>query len=151
MVRFIAVSVVSAFAFFAGVSFQDQDQESGQQEETQKRIVRPAIDDDDVERRDFMRTKLLITQNIFEGLTIGDFDLIDAGIEKVKSVTRAESWIAIDDDIYRHLTDDFTTTVERLEAAAKTKNIDAIALRYYEMSTSCIDCHKHVREAEYEL
>ena len=35
--------------------------------------------------------------------------------------------------------------------AVKTKNLDAIALRYYNMSTSCFDCHQHIRQASYSF
>lgn len=147
MTRLLIFAIASSVALLAGMQLQDQEQ----QDDTKNRIVRPVIDDDAVERRDFMRTKLLIAQNILEGLTIGDHDLVNRGIDDVKDITKAASWVAIDDDTYRKLTDDFNTTIERLEKAAKTKNLDAIALRFYEMSTSCIDCHKHVREAAYEL
>ena len=97
-----------------------------------------------------MRTKLLFTQNIFEGLTTGDFDAIETAIKEVQGVTEGEQWIAIDNEKYRKLTEEFTTSTKRLMEAAKSKNIDATALRYYELSTRCIDCHKHIRNAQYE-
>jgi cytochrome c556 len=98
-----------------------------------------------------MRTKLLFTQNIFEGLTTGDFTLIKNGIKEVQGITAGEQWVAIDDDLYRKLTEDFKTTIKHLNAAAESGNLDAVALRYYQMSTSCIDCHQHMREAAYEF
>jgi len=115
------------------------------------RITLPLQDEDAVSRRDFMRTKLLYTQNIFEGLTTGDFKAIETAIEEVKRVTEGEQWIAIDNENYRKLTEEFKTSTRRLMTAAKSKNIDATALRYYEMSTRCIDCHKHIRNARYEF
>ncbi len=111
----------------------------------------PIDDENAVARRDFMRTKLLYSQNIFEGLTTGNFKLIKDGIREVDNITAAQQWVEIDDDRYRKMTEDFKTTTRRLAEAAESGNIDATALRYYQMSTSCIDCHKHIRKVGYEL
>ena len=121
--------------------------------ETQEddRIILPAQDPDSVSRHDFMRTKLLFSQNVLEGLTTGDFELIDEAIKEIEQVTKASQWVAIDDEKYRKLTEDFKTATNQLKAAAATKNVDATALRFYNMSTSCIDCHKHIRKAGYEF
>ena len=108
-------------------------------------------DSESVSRRDFMRTKLMYSKNVFEGLTTGDFQLIRAGVEEIKGITEATQWVAIDNEDYRRLTREFETTVKRLEAAAQSENLEATALRYYQMSTSCIDCHSHIRIAKYEL
>jgi len=93
----------------------------------------------------------MFSQNIFHGLTTGDFDRIKSGIKEVHSITEAEAWVAIDNDMYRKLTEDFKTSIKRLSEAAESGNLEATALRYYNMSTSCIDCHKHIREAHYEF
>lgn len=122
-----------------------------QPQQEQDRVVIPHDDDNAVARRDFMRTKLQFTKNIFEGLTTGDFNQIKDGIKDVQGVTQGEKWVTIDNDFYRKLTEDFKTTTKRLSEAAESGNIDAVALRYYQMSTSCIDCHKHIRKAEYEF
>ena len=115
------------------------------------RLTLPAQDPDAVSRLDFMRTKLMFSQNVLEGLTTGDFELIDKAIEEIERVTSAEQWIAIDNKKYRELTEDFKTTTRQLKTAAKSRNIDATALRFYSMSTSCIDCHKHIRSAGYRF
>ena len=148
MTAFFATAILAVMPF--AIQEQQQEKES-QEQEQKKRIVIPADDDNAIARRDFMRTKLLFTQNIFEGLTKGDFDLIKAGIKEVQGITEGEKWVAIDDDQYRKLTEDFKMTTRRLSEAAKSGNLEAVALRYYQMSTSCIDCHQHIREAEYEF
>ena len=114
-------------------------------------ITLPEQDPDSISRRDFMRTKLMYSQNIFEGLTTGDFNTIETAIKEVQMVTEGEQWVAIDNDQYRKLTEEFKTTVQRLAEAAKSKKIDATALRFYAMSNSCIDCHKHIRRVGYDF
>lgn len=151
MTRFANLVCIS-FAIIGSTYLAIQNQEQDKQDPQDKdRIVIPADDDKSVERRDFMRIKLLATQNIFEGLTTGKLSQIEEGINEVKGITEGERWVAIDNDYYRKLTDDFVTTTKRLTEAAESKNLDAIALRFYQMSTSCIDCHKHVRDAAYEF
>lgn len=131
---------------------QEKEQEKDQEKEkSKKRIVIPADDDQSPERRDFMRMKLQSSQFILEGLSVGDFDLVDKGIQQVKEMTKTGKWVSIDNEFYRELVRDFETATERLEEAAKSKNIDATALRYYQLTTNCIDCHKHIRAAAYEF
>ena len=149
MFRILVVSVV--IISVSGLSLVTQERQEKETQKKDDKIVIPSDFQESVSRRDFMRTKLMFCQRIFEGLTTGNFKMIDSGIQEVKRVTEGEMWVSIDDDRYRKLTEDFKTAVVRLETAAATKNIDAIALRYYQMSTSCIDCHSHIRVAQYEF
>jgi hypothetical protein len=152
MIRFsILVGLVSITAgSIAAASISWSANQDLPKKQDDDRLTLPLQDDNAVSRRDFMRTKLLYTQNIFEGLTMGDFKAIETAVAEVQRVTEGEQWIAIDNENYRKLTEEFKTSTRRLMTAAKSKNIDATALRYYEMSTRCIDCHKHIRNAQYE-
>ncbi len=111
----------------------------------------PQEDADAISRRDFMRTKLMYSQNMLEGLTTGHFETIDAAIAEMKLVTSGSKWVSIDSGDYRRLTADFEAALERLAESAATRSIDATAMRFYQMSTSCIDCHSHIRHAGYDL
>jgi hypothetical protein len=129
-----------------------QSQEPGKPDDSaQSQPQIPVPDELAIERRDFMRTKLLYSQNIFEGLTIRDFDLIKRSIRDTEQLLEAEEWVAIDNEDYRRLTDEFKTALKRLKITAKTENVEATALRFYELSTRCIDCHQHLRHAKYQF
>ncbi|QDU98858.1 hypothetical protein Pla8534_67690 [Lignipirellula cremea] len=93
----------------------------------------------------------MYSQNILEGLTTNDFDEIQAAVRELQRVTSGEKWLIVDAKEYRQHTADFERSLQRLQEAAATKSIDAAALRFHEMSLRCIDCHKHVRKANYEL
>ncbi len=93
----------------------------------------------------------MYSQNIFEGLTTGKFRLIKEGINEIKGITQGEKWVSVDDERYRKLTEDFNTAIKRLSSAVESENLEAVALRYYQMSTSCIDCHRHIRLANYKF
>lgn len=147
MFRSFSVICLVVFSAATPAFFQVQEKSKSLQED--EKLVLPFDDENAVARRDFMRTKLLYSQNIFHGLTTGDFKMIKASIKEVSEITEGESWVAIDNEKYRKLTEDFKTTIDRLSEAAESGNLEATALRYYNMSTSCIDCHRHIREANY--
>ena len=121
------------------------------QQDEEDKIVLPAQDPNAVERRDSMQSKLMYSKNILEGLTAGDFDRINEAIENMRLVTEGAAWIEVDNDNYRRLSSEFKTSLRRLAAAAKTQNLDATAMRFYGMSTNCIDCHQHIRKAGYQF
>lgn len=151
--RFLQYShlvIISGIMVTLFVSMQDTDPPKKLPQE-QDKIEVPAEGPDAIARRDSMRSKLMYSQNIFEGLTTGDFGLIRSGLNDIHAITEGETWIEVDDERYIKLTEDFKTTIKRLADAADTGNIDAAALRYYQMSTSCIDCHKHIRKAGYDF
>ncbi len=150
--RFSLFILIGGLAVTSTLIFHGQEQGEQQiAEDKPGKIVVPTDGPDGVARRDFMRAKLINSQNIFEGLTTANFDLVQDGVKALKSVAAGEKWVQIDDARYQKMTDEFRTTVNRLAVAAEGKNIDAMALRYYQMSTSCIDCHKHIRKAGYEF
>jgi len=109
-------------------------------------------DPDLIAQRDFMRSKLMYSQLMLEGLTTADFAMVNKAIANMKAVAGGEMWVAIDDDPdYRDLTQDFQQAIDRLQKAADTNSIDATMMRFYQLNTTCIDCHKHIRARGYKL
>jgi hypothetical protein len=84
----------------------------------------------DQSRRDFMRTKLLFCQNIMEGITTRNFALIEEGAAEVRKITEAEQWLAADTAEYKHFSEDLRGIADRIAAAARDKNLDAVAFRH---------------------
>ncbi|MCR9117761.1 MAG: cytochrome c [bacterium] len=106
---------------------------------------------DDTSRRDFMRLKLMYAQNVLEGLTTDDFEQIETAVKNLQQVTEGEKWLDFKDEKYQEQTKDFKKATAELLEAAKSKNIDATALRFQQLSIRCIDCHKHVRKSDLHL
>lgn len=97
------------------------------------------------ELRDFMRKKLEASNDILEGLTTDDTDLIEKGAKKLAELSGAEQWRISKDAMYKQFSDEFTRNAEKLVEAAKEKNIDRAALRWMDTTMSCIECHRFVR------
>ena len=139
------IAVLVTLALTCGtLAFQDQEK---QQDD---KIQVPSKGPEAVARRDFMMSKLRFSQMIFEGLTTGNLKLVQEGAQEVHAITKGSAWVTVDDERYQKLTSEFETATKRLIEAAESGNIDATALRYYHMSTSC-DCHKHIRKVGYEF
>ena len=96
----------------------------------------------------FMRAKLGHAQNVLEGLTVEDFDLIDKGAQDLALASQASSWQVLQTEDYARHSDDFRRSCNALRAAAKARNLDGAALAWMEVTMKCIQCHKYVRDAD---
>gem|GEM_PF-5612600 len=103
------------------------------------------MDQDSIARRDYMRVKLMFTQNIIEGLTMKNFGTILQAGEEIRNVTQGAAWNAVDSDEYRFQSREFQRSVDSLIRAADSGNIDATTMRFFGMTTKCVDCHEHLR------
>ncbi len=142
-------SIILAVCFVSAAPLAVAWQQESRQQETKP--LAGGQDSDAISRRDFMRTKLLYTQNILGGLVTGDLKEATKAVHEVQQITEAEQWVRIDSDEYRTLTEEFTTAANRLLEATESGNVDAATLRFQVLTTSCIDCHKHIRSVSYDL
>lgn len=95
--------------------------------------------------RAFMHKKLAASQSVLEGLVVEDFDLIAEGAKQLKTTATAAEFMVSKDPLYIEHADDFRRTVNKLVLAAKEKSLDGATLVYMDMTISCVECHKHVR------
>jgi cytochrome c556 len=126
---------------------------SGQEEKTPQPAVK-AVPQSDA-RKDqakepalakFMRAKLNASSQILEGLCTEDYESIQAGAEKLKSMSNEERWRVSNDAMYRQQSAEFRDAVENILTAAKEKkNLDSAALAWTKTTLSCIECHRWVR------
>jgi len=93
----------------------------------------------------FMRKKLEASQSILEGLAMEDFDLIARGAKQLKATSTAAEFLVIHDPLYAENADEFRRIIDKMEKAAKEKRIDGATLAYMDMTMSCVECHKYVR------
>lgn len=97
------------------------------------------------ELSDFMRQKLDSSAFVLEGLLTENYQLIEKGAKRMNEMSRLEKWRVSNDIMYRHHSEDFQSRVEKLIKTAKEENSDAAALAYFDMTMSCVECHKWVR------
>jgi len=97
------------------------------------------------ELSDFMRQKLDASGWVLEGLLTENFQLLEKGAKRMNEMSRVEKWRVSNDMMYRHHSEDFQARVDKLIKTAKDESSDAAALAYFDMTMSCIECHKWVR------
>src|SRR5262245_5766671 len=95
--------------------------------------------------RAFMRKKLSASQSILEGLVVEDFNLIADGAKDLKATAGAAEFMVSNDPLYVEHADDFRRIANKLAVAAKEKRLDGATLAYVDLTMSCVECHKHVR------
>jgi len=95
-----------------------------------------------------MQRKLKHAQKVLEGLAINDFDKIGDNAEELLALSKLNEWKVVKTPRYATYSNEFQENVAKLIKNAKDKNLDGATLAYLEMTSSCVKCHKHVREVK---
>jgi hypothetical protein len=93
----------------------------------------------------FMRQKLEHSKGVLEGLATENYDLIARHAQKMRAMTQESGWIAYENPGYAVRMDLFRRNVDTLAKSAADRNLDGATLAYYNVTMSCVDCHKFVR------
>lgn len=93
----------------------------------------------------FMQQKLGSSSKILEGLCLEDASLITAGANELNAMSKADLWNVLVDADYREYSREFHENTNRLAAAAQAGDFDKAALRWFDVTMSCLECHEHVR------
>ena len=105
----------------------------------------PQTGRDDLPLRDYMRKKLHASNQILEGLCTDDSTLVAEGARTLNELSDSERWRVTNDPMYRQFSGDFRQITQQLMEAAEKKNMDRAALKWMDVTMSCIDCHSFVR------
>ncbi len=95
--------------------------------------------------KEAMQLKLGYAQKVLEGVAMEDYDLILQNSQKLKKLSQAGGWYSRQTPEYDLLMNEFRRQAESLERAAKQKNLDAATGAYFQMTVSCVSCHKFIR------
>lgn len=95
---------------------------------------------------DFMRAKLAHATNVLEGLAVEDYDMLAKAAQDLALASQASSWQVLQTDEYARQSSDFRRACITLRDAAKAKNLDAATLAWMDVTMSCVQCHRYVRD-----
>lgn len=98
------------------------------------------------ELEDFMRAKLVHSQNVVEGLVRGDFDMIGKGAQEMSLLSLAETWQVMQTPQYIEFSKKFRKSADALSEAARKKNLDQATKEYNVVLQRCVECHKYLRD-----
>lgn len=98
--------------------------------------------------KDLMKLKLESAQLTLEGLALEDYEAIGQHGQRLHLISQETGWNVLQTKQYQLYSAEFRRTAMRIVNAAKRKNLDAASLAYVQLTLSCIECHKHVRQHE---
>ncbi len=110
---------------------------------TSDQAVEPAKNKNSMEA--FMRKKLDASSKILEGLCQEDAALIKEGADALSAMSKVEVWNVLTDADYREHSREFRDNAARVAQAAEEGDFDKAALRWFDVTMSCLECHDHVR------
>jgi hypothetical protein len=94
----------------------------------------------------WMKVKLKSTENILRGLTLGDFDLVEENALRMNAFSRLEQVVHGRDAEYQTQLKFFSHANQELARQAKKKNLEGATLAFVQLTTSCFNCHRAVRD-----
>lgn len=95
--------------------------------------------------REVMRAKLDSSQKVLEGIATENFTSLAANAQKLVALSHAAGWEARQTPEYKQQTAEFRRHAESLLKAARDQNVDAASLAWFQMTISCVNCHRHIR------
>ena len=95
-----------------------------------------------------MRQKLRASQEILRGLSDGDFQSIGANAQSMNVMEHLQRWARARNPEYQTQLRLFEFANRELIRAASEQNLDAATLAYTQLTVSCVNCHKIVRNVK---
>jgi hypothetical protein len=108
----------------------------------------PAPDDHD----GWMKLKLVSSQQVFEGLTMGEFKQVENSARRMLVLNLLEQWAKRKEfakqSEYRGQLNAFEYSVKELVRHAEDHDTEGALAAYVEMSRSCVRCHELIRDGK---
>jgi len=107
----------------------------------------PARGEKDEQKASFwMKKKLEYSGQILSGLTSNDFDQIAKSAKSMNALGYLEQRVRANSSGYREQFRIFRSANRQLVEMAEDENLDGAALAYVQLTLSCVNCHKIVRD-----
>ena len=95
-----------------------------------------------------MQQKLMSAQALLKGLALDDFKLIQRESQRLQLLSLDAGWNTVQTADYARIAVEFREAAKKIRRAAEEKYLDAAGLGYFQLTMTCIDCHRHVRIIE---
>lgn len=94
----------------------------------------------------WMRHKLVASQKILEGMTRADYEMIEKNAAAMQVMGHLEAWVRADRPEYKAQLHAFEHANGAIVFAAKDRNLDGVTIAYTQLTISCVQCHKLIRD-----
>jgi hypothetical protein len=96
----------------------------------------------------WMRKKLEFSQAILGAITTADYEKIEENGKAMHKLSRVEGFIRRQTPGYQTQLRIFDESAAEIIRQAQRQNVDGAALAFTQMTISCVNCHKRLREGE---
>jgi hypothetical protein len=96
----------------------------------------------------WMQKKLEYSERILAGLTSENFAEIDKAARSMNALGQMEKWVRAGSPGYRGHLRAFQRANEQLIDMAEEQNLDGAAAAFVQLTLSCVNCHKIVRDGK---
>jgi hypothetical protein len=96
----------------------------------------------------WMKKKLDYSQNILAGLANADFDQVAENAQAMQGLSKLEWFIRGRTPGYRVQLEIFQDANAEIITQAKQDNLEGSALAFTQLTISCVNCHKHLRDSK---
>lgn len=147
------VALMAAIGCYARVDVgwgADEPRPAAAQEGARRDGAKPDVvkTDDAKEPSIWMKKKLDYSQEILAGLATADFERIDTNAGLMKGLGKVEAFVRGRTPGYRAQFQIFQEATDELARQAAKKNVDGAALAFTQLTISCVNCHKQLRESQ---
>jgi hypothetical protein len=96
----------------------------------------------------WMQKKLEFSKHILAGISTADFDQIVENGEAMRKLSTIEGFIRGRTPGYRTQLQIFEESADEIIRQAKRDNVEGAALAFTQLTISCVNCHKQLRESK---
>jgi cytochrome c556 len=94
----------------------------------------------------WMTVKLKESQKIFAALAESDFQSITDSTSTLITLNKVEEFVRKQNPNYRTQLNTFEFAVREIQTQAKKENVEGVALGFNQLTLSCVNCHKLLRD-----
>lgn len=98
----------------------------------------------------WMEKKMEYSQSILRGLATGELDKVAETAEQMRLLSKVEGFVRGKRPGYRIQLQVFELANREIERLAKADNLEGTAMAFHQLTTSCVSCHKLIRENQIE-
>jgi hypothetical protein len=96
----------------------------------------------------WMQKKLEYSQNILAGIANSDFDKIVANAQSMRNLNKVEGFVRRQTPSYNVQLLFFEAATDEIIRQAQKDNLEGATLGFAQLTISCVNCHRHLREAQ---
>ncbi len=94
----------------------------------------------------WMAQKIDLSKKILESLTKEDFVALESDANQLRTLGKIEGFVRRQDEAYRRYQQQFDSALLDVTTQARAHNVEGAALAFNQLTTSCVVCHKRLRQ-----